>query len=114
VRNASSWPASHSDVSSSSPNWELAVAIVFLIAVRWKIIAGAILSALAQLSLAWPLLRPGPLREWMQVLLDIPHLLPLLETEAVSNPLPAHLLGPCSSRGHQLRSRLYVISAACW
>ncbi len=61
------------------PQLGLAVAIVFLIAVRWKIIAGAILSALAQLSLAWLYYGPAPLREWMQVLLDIPHLLPLLE-----------------------------------
>jgi hypothetical protein len=103
------------------PQLGLAVAIVFLITVRWKIIAGAILSALAQLSVAWLYYGPAPLREWMQVLLDIPHLLPLLEPK----PYQTHclrtfwtMLVPWPSAS----LALYVISAilvagltvACW
>jgi hypothetical protein len=64
------------------PQLGLAVAIVFLIALRWKIIAGAIVSALAQLSLAWIYYGLAPLREWTQALLYVPHLLPLLEPKA--------------------------------
>ncbi|MFZ0419550.1 MAG: glycosyltransferase family 87 protein [Candidatus Sulfotelmatobacter sp.] len=103
------------------PQLGLAVAIVFLITVRWKIIAGAILSALAQLSLAWLYYGPAALREWMHVLLDIPHLLPLLEPK----PYQTHclrtfwtMLVPWPSAA----LTLYVISAlvvagltvACW
>jgi hypothetical protein len=103
------------------PQLGLAVAIVFLITVRWKIIAGAILSALAQLSVAWLYYGPAPLREWMHVLIDIPHLLPLLEPK----PYQTHclrtfwtMLVPWPSAS----LALYVISAilvagltvACW
>jgi hypothetical protein len=103
------------------PQLGVAVAMVFLITVRWKIIAGAILSALAQLSLAWLYYGPAPLREWMHVLLDIPHLLPLLEPK----PYQTHclrtfwtMLVPWPSASLML----YVISAilvagltvACW
>jgi hypothetical protein len=103
------------------PQLGLAVAIVFLITVRWKIIAGAILSALAQLSVAWLYYGPAPLREWMHVLIDIPHLLPLLEPK----PYQTHclrtfwtMLVPWPSAA----LTLYVISAilvagltvACW
>jgi len=61
------------------PQLGLAVAIVFLITLRWKIIAGALLSALAQLCMAGMYYGPGPFREWIRTLLDTPHRLPLLE-----------------------------------
>jgi len=61
------------------PQLGLAVAIVFLITLRWKIIAGALLSALAQLCVARMYYGPGPFREWIRTLLDTPHRLPLLE-----------------------------------
>jgi len=61
------------------PQLGLAVAVVFLITFRWKIIAGALLSALAQLSAAWLYYGPAPLREWIRVLLNVQRTLPLLE-----------------------------------
>ena len=61
------------------PQLGLAVAVVFLITLRWKIIAGALLSALAQLCMAGMYYGPGPFREWIRTLLDTPHRLPLLE-----------------------------------
>jgi hypothetical protein len=61
------------------PQLGLAVAIVFLITLRGKIIAGALLSALAQLCMAGMYYGPGPFREWIRTLLDTPHRLPLLE-----------------------------------
>jgi hypothetical protein len=103
------------------PQLGLAVAIVFLITLRWKIVAGALLSALAQLSVAWLYYGPAPLREWMRVLLDVPHSLPLLEPK----PYQTHclrtfwsMLVPWSSASFTL----YVITAllisaltvACW
>ena len=61
------------------PQLAIAAAIVFVITIRWKIIAGAILSALLQLMPAWLFYGPGPLREWMHTLLDLPNRLSLLE-----------------------------------
>jgi hypothetical protein len=70
------------------PQLGLAVAIVFLITLRWKIISGALLSALAQLSAAWLYYGLAPLREWVRVLLDVPHTLSLLEPK----PCQTHCL----------------------
>jgi hypothetical protein len=61
------------------PQLALAAAIVFLILFRWKILAGAVLSAFAELTLGAIYYGLDPLREWMRVLLRAPHLLPLLE-----------------------------------
>ena len=61
------------------PQLALAAAIVFLITLRWKIIAGAMLSASAQLAAAWIYYGPDPLRAWIQALFRLPTLLPLLE-----------------------------------
>jgi hypothetical protein len=70
------------------PQLGLAVAIVLLITLRWKIISGALLSALAQLSAAWLYYGLAPLREWIRVLLDVPHTLSLLEPK----PYQTHCL----------------------
>jgi len=61
------------------PQLGLAAAVVFLIAVRWRIIAGALLSACAELMAGALYYGFAPLREWVRVLLNTPHLLPLLE-----------------------------------
>jgi hypothetical protein len=61
------------------PQLAIAAAIVFVITFRWKIISGAILAAAAQLLAAWLFYGPGPLRDWMHTLFNLPHLLPLLE-----------------------------------
>jgi hypothetical protein len=103
------------------PQLGLAAALVFLLTLRWKIIAGALLSAFAELIMAWLFYGPGPLREWMLVLFNIPHALSLLEPK----PYQTHclrtfwtMLLPWASASFGL----YVISAlllsgltvACW
>jgi hypothetical protein len=103
------------------PQLGLAVAVVFLITLRWKIIAGALLSAAAELMLAWLYYGPAPLREWSHVLLHIPSVLPLLEPK----PYQTHCLRTFWSMllpWHDASFALYVISAlivagftvACW
>src|ERR1700720_1776507 len=61
------------------PQLAIAAAIVFVVTLRWKTIAGALLSAAAQLSTAWLYYGPVPLREWTHALLNVPNTLPLLE-----------------------------------
>jgi hypothetical protein len=61
------------------PQLGVAAAIIFLVTGRWKVIAGALLSASAQLAAAWVYYGPDPLRTWIQALSRLPALLPLLE-----------------------------------
>jgi hypothetical protein len=61
------------------PQLGIAAAIVFVFAFRWKIIAGATLSAATQLTAALLSYGPTPLHDWMHTLSNLPHLLPLLE-----------------------------------
>jgi hypothetical protein len=61
------------------PQLGLAASVIFLVTRRWKVIAGALLSASAQLVVAWIYYGPDPLRTWIEVLWQVPSLLPLLE-----------------------------------
>ena len=61
------------------PQLAIAAAIVFLVTFHWKIIGGALLSAGSQLFAACLYYGAAPLRDWMRTLLNLPHLLPLLE-----------------------------------
>jgi hypothetical protein len=61
------------------PQLGMAAAIVFLVTLRWKLIAGALVSAAALLTAAYLYYGPGPLREWIRTLLSLSRLLPLLE-----------------------------------
>src|SRR5580704_8860865 len=61
------------------PQLGLASAIIFLATRRWKVIAGALLSASTQLAVAWIYYGPDSLRTWIQLLSRVPTLLPLLE-----------------------------------
>jgi Glycosyltransferase family 87 len=61
------------------PQLAIATAIVFVITFRWRIILGAILSAVAQLTAAWLYYGVGPVRDWIRILRNVPHLLLLLE-----------------------------------
>jgi alpha-1,2-mannosyltransferase len=61
------------------PQLGLAAAVTFVDTRRWRVIAGALLSASAQLAAAWVYYGSGPLRAWIQALFDLPALLPLLE-----------------------------------
>ena len=103
------------------PQLGLAAAIVFLITLRWKVIAGALLSAAAELIVAWLYYGPGPLREWMHALLNVFHILPLLEPK----PYQTHCLRtfwtmlvpwPSASFELYLISTVLVcaLTVACW
>lgn len=70
------------------PQLGLAAAIVFLFTFRWKVITGALLAAIAEFMLAALYYGPAPLREWIHVLLNVPHLLPFLEPK----PYQTHCL----------------------
>jgi alpha-1,2-mannosyltransferase len=61
------------------PQLAVATAIIFLFSFQWKILAGAILAAAAQLSAACFYYGFGPLRDWTRTLFNLPAVLPLLE-----------------------------------
>jgi len=61
------------------PQLAAAAALVFMVTLNWKLLTGALVSAAAQLTAAWLYYGPGPLREWMHMLLNAPSLLLLLE-----------------------------------
>ncbi|MGA7219841.1 MAG: glycosyltransferase family 87 protein [Candidatus Sulfotelmatobacter sp.] len=61
------------------PQLGVAPAIIFLLTLRWRVIAGAFLSAVGELAAAWFYYGIGPLRQWICALLKTPHELSLLE-----------------------------------
>lgn len=61
------------------PQLGLAVAIVFVAIGAWKIVAGAILSAAAQLACGYLYFGWAPFRAWLRVLAAVPALLPSFE-----------------------------------
>ncbi len=61
------------------PQLGVAPAIIFLLTLRWRVIAGAFLSAVGELAAAWFYYGAGPLRQWVCALLNTPHELSLLE-----------------------------------
>jgi hypothetical protein len=61
------------------PQLVIAPAVVFFATLRLKVIAGAILSAAAQLTAAYLSYGPDPLRDWIRALLNLRNRLPLLE-----------------------------------
>jgi Glycosyltransferase family 87 len=103
------------------PQLALAAAIVFLVTLNWKVIAGALISAAAQWTAAWFYYGPGPLREWMRTLLDIPRLLPLLEprlyqTHSLRTFWSMLVPWPSASLALYLITALLVsaLAIACW
>jgi hypothetical protein len=103
------------------PQLGLAAAVVFLFALRWRVIAGAIVSAAAELIIGWLYYGRGPLQEWGHMLANVSRVVPLLEPR----PYQTHclrtfwtMLVPWSS----VSLALYMISAvmvsgltvACW
>lgn len=103
------------------PQLGLAAAIVFLLTLRWKIIAGALVSAAAELILAWLYYGPAPLREWMRVLLNVRRVLPLLEprlyqTHCLRTFWTMLLPWPSASLVAYLISAVLVsaLAVACW
>jgi len=104
------------------PQLGLAAAIVFLLTLRWKIIAGALLSAGSQLIPAWLYYGPSPLREWIRVLLNVPRMLPLLEPRLYQTHSLRTFWTMLIPAGPSASFALYVVSAllvsaltiACW
>ncbi len=97
------------------------VSLAFVSLSAWKIVAGAALSAAAQLSVGVLYYGIEPLRQWMRMLRNLRTLLPLLEPK----PYQTHSLRTFWSMllpWHTLSLALYVLSAAvvlaltiaCW
>jgi alpha-1,2-mannosyltransferase len=61
------------------PQLAIAASIAFIFTFRWRVIAGAVVAAAAQLSAAYFYYGVGPLRDWIHTLLNLPAVLPLLE-----------------------------------
>jgi hypothetical protein len=54
------------------PQLALAAAIVFVFALQWRVILGALLSSVAQLAAAWSYYGFGAVREWMRAVANAP------------------------------------------
>lgn len=61
------------------PQLGLATAVVFVVTLNWRVIAGALISASAELAAAWIYYGVGPLQDWIRTLLHLPAIVPLLE-----------------------------------
>jgi len=61
------------------PQLGLAPAIIFLAVGAWKVVAGAVVSAAAQLSCGILYYGVGPLGQWLRTMAGVRHVLPLLE-----------------------------------
>jgi hypothetical protein len=61
------------------PQLGLAAAVVFVATGAWKVVAGAVLSATAQLCMGALYYGTEPLRQWMRLLWNVRSVLPLLE-----------------------------------
>ena len=103
------------------PQLALASALVFVVTLNWQLIAGALLSAAAQLAVAWLYYGPGPLRVWMRTLLNLPSLLPLLEprlyqTHSLRTFWTMLIPWPAASLALYLTTALLIsaLTIACW
>ena len=103
------------------PQLGLAAAFVFAAVGAWRVLAGALLSAGAQLGVGVLYYGMNPLREWLRALADVPAMLALLEPK----PYQTHCLRTfwiMLIPGSNLALGLYVVSAiavlgltiACW
>jgi alpha-1,2-mannosyltransferase len=103
------------------PQLALAAALVFIVTLNWKIIAGAFLSGAAQIAAAWLYYGPGPLREWIRTLSDVPSLLPMLEprlyqTHSLRTFWTMLIPWPAASLALYLATALVILilTVACW
>src|ERR1700683_2627757 len=103
------------------PQLALAAALVFIVTLNWKIIAGAFLSGAAQIAAGCLYYGPGPLREWLRTLADVPSLLPLLEprlyhTHCLRTFWMMLIPWPAASLALYLATALLilVLTVACW
>jgi hypothetical protein len=103
------------------PQLGIAAAVVFVATRRWKVIAGALLSSSAQLATAWIYYGPDSLRTWIQLLLRVPSLLPLLEpklyqTHSLRTFWTMLLPWPCLNLALYIATALLTLALAvrCW
>jgi len=103
------------------PQLGLAAAIVFLITLRWKMIAGALTSASAELLAAWLYYGAGPILEWTRTLRNVPDkLLPLepriYHTHSLRTFWSMLIPWPTTSLALYLVSAVLVsaLTVACW
>jgi hypothetical protein len=103
------------------PQLGLAAAVIFVDTRRWKVIAGALLSASAQLAAAWAYYGPGSLRAWIQALVSLPSMFPLLEprpyqTHSLLSFWTMLLPWPHLAGGLYIITTLLVLALAarCW
>ena len=92
------------------PQLGLAAAVVFISTGRWRILAGAVLSAAAQIMAGVAYYGLNPLRSWLQTLWDVPALIPSFEPR----PYQTHCLRTFWSMlvpWSRVSLALYVISA---
>jgi hypothetical protein len=103
------------------PQLGLAAALVFLFTLNWKVITGAIFSAVTQLSAACLYYGLGPLHDWTRTLFNIPSLLPQLEpriyqTHSLRTFWTMLIPWPTASLALYLVAALLVLclSIVCW
>ena len=103
------------------PQLALAAALVFVVTLNWKVIAGALLSATTQLAAAWLYYGPGPLHDWMHTPLTLPSLLPQLEprlyqTHSLRTFWSMLIPWPAASLALYLITALLIsaLTVACW
>ena len=103
------------------PQLALAAAVVFVVTLNWKVIAAGGVSATAQLAAAWLYYGPGPLRDWMHTLLNLPSLLTQLEprlyqTHSLRTFWTMLVPWPAVSLALYVTSALLVsaLTVACW
>jgi hypothetical protein len=92
------------------PQLGIAAAVLFVSTGAWKVVAGAILSTVAQLSAGVAYYGTQPLRQWFGMLWNVRSLMPLLEPK----PYQTHSLRTFWSMllpWHGLAFGLYVVSA---
>jgi hypothetical protein len=103
------------------PQLALAAAIVVVITLNWKVISGMLLAAAAQVTAALLYYGPAPLRQWIEMLVNVGPQLPLLEPK----PYQTHCLRtfwtmllpwPSISLALYLVTALLVsaLAIACW
>jgi Glycosyltransferase family 87 len=103
------------------PQLGLAAAIVFLITLNWKVVLGAVLSAVAQIGTGWLYFGPNPPREWIRQLLNLRALLPLMEprlyqTHSLRTFWSMLLPWPSAALALYLTSALLIaiLAVVCW
>ncbi len=103
------------------PQLGVAAAVIFVDVRRWRVIAGALLSASVQLAAAWIYYSPDSLRTWIQTLSRLSTVLPLLEprlyqTHCLRTFWTMLVPWPSLALAFYLVTALFVLALAarCW